>query len=306
MPDHLGGLHSRAELEFQALLGQDLLGFGRDLRVHAGQYAVEVFQHRDLGAQAAPDRSQFQADGSGADHDQMLGHFGVGNGLVGSADDLAVRLDVREHGHLAAGGDDDVLGGEGLYLLAGPGVHGNLTVTRQPAVAEVARDLAFFEQAVDALGVGLDHVVLVGEHGGQIEFDRADLHAEAAEAVLGLVEVFAGLQEGFAGDASHAQAGAAQGVLLLHAGDLHAELGRADGGDVAAGARADYDEVKRGLCHSIPRVIACTLRNLKFSRAGSGWRRTAGQISSNILAGSSNASLIRFRNVTASRPSTMR
>ena len=174
----------------------------------------------------------------------MLGHFRVGDGLGGGADDLAVQLDVREHGHLAAGGDDDVLGGEGLRGLAGPGVHGNLAVTGEPAVAEVAGDLALLEQAVDALGVGLDHVVLVGEHGGQVEFDRAHLHAEAAQAVLGLVVVLAGLQQGLAGDAAHAQAGAAQGVLLFHAGDLHAELGRADGGDVAAGARADDDEVE--------------------------------------------------------------
>jgi hypothetical protein len=42
-----------AELELQALPLEELLGLGGDLVVHAGQDAVEVFEHGDLRAQPA-------------------------------------------------------------------------------------------------------------------------------------------------------------------------------------------------------------------------------------------------------------
>src|SRR3546814_2191812 len=60
-----------AELVLEALLLEDLVGFLADFAVHAGQDLVEIFDHRDLGADAPPYRAQFQADDAAADHDQM-------------------------------------------------------------------------------------------------------------------------------------------------------------------------------------------------------------------------------------------
>src|SRR3546814_12222981 len=64
-----------AELVLEALLLEDLVGFLADFAVHAGQDLVEIFDHRDLGADAPPYRAQFQADDAAADHDQMARHL---------------------------------------------------------------------------------------------------------------------------------------------------------------------------------------------------------------------------------------
>src|SRR5205814_5021256 len=53
------------------------------------------------------------------------------------------------------------------------------------------------------------------------------------------------------GDAADVEAGAAQRRPLLDAGDFEAELGGADGGDVAAGAGPDHDQVV-ALRHASP------------------------------------------------------
>ncbi len=77
--DLLGRDHSPgdlgAQLELEPLLGQGLLQGRRDLRVHPRGYAVEIFHHRHLGAEAAPDRAELQPDDAGADDHQMLGHL---------------------------------------------------------------------------------------------------------------------------------------------------------------------------------------------------------------------------------------
>src|SRR5262249_60648763 len=53
-------------------------------------------------------------------------------------------------------------------------------------------------------------------------------------------------------NAADVEAGAAEGLVLLDYGDLHAELRRADGADIAAGAGADHDEV---VGHELLRTI---------------------------------------------------
>ena len=112
----------------------------------------------------------------------------------------------------------------------------------RPAALD-GRDLVLLEEIGDAVGVAFDDLVLAGQHGGKVEADVADLDAVTAEVSLGLGVDFAGIEHRLAGDAADVEAGAAQRGPLLDAGDLHAELGRADGGDVAAGAGADHHQV---------------------------------------------------------------
>ena len=78
---------------------------------------------------------------------------------------------------------------------------------------------------------------------GEIELRRADADAHLGEAVAGLLEQLGGVQQRLRRDAADVEAGAAEGRVLLDHGDLHAELRRADGADIAAGAGADDDEV---------------------------------------------------------------
>ena len=47
----------------------------RDLAVHAGQDAVEEFDHRHLGAEPPPHRAELEPDDAGADHQQLLRHL---------------------------------------------------------------------------------------------------------------------------------------------------------------------------------------------------------------------------------------
>ena len=83
-------------------------------------------------------------------------------------------------------------------------------------------------------------------HGGEVELRLADLDAHAGERVAGLVEQLGRVQQRLRRDAADIEAGAAEGRVLLDHRDLHAELRRADGADIAAGAGADDDEVVGG------------------------------------------------------------
>jgi hypothetical protein len=104
-------------------------------------------------------------------------------------------------------------------------------------------DLVLLEQPGDAARQPGDDRVLPLHHLGQVELEVADDDPVAGELVLGLEEVLGGVEQGLGRDAPDVQAGAAEALILLDAGDPHAELGRADGGDVPAGAGADDDQV---------------------------------------------------------------
>jgi hypothetical protein len=51
------------------------------------------------------------------------------------------------------------------------------------------------------------------------------------------------MEQGLGRDAADVEAGAAEGIILLHEGHLEAELAGFDGGHIATGAGADYDEI---------------------------------------------------------------
>ena len=91
---HLGDLG--AELELEALLPEDALELLGDLAVHAGQDAVEILDHRHLGAEAAPHRAELQADHAGADDDEALRHALELERAGGGHHDLLVDLDARQ------------------------------------------------------------------------------------------------------------------------------------------------------------------------------------------------------------------
>ena len=146
-------------------------------------------------------------------------------------------VDVR------AGGDDDVLGLERL-LGAVLGRHLDLARRRRcVAGADEGVDLVLLEQEADAVDVGVDRVVLVLHHRGEIELRRADLDAEGGEVVARLVEQLGGMQQRLGRDAADVEAGAAKRLALLDDGHLEPELRGPDGADIAAGAGADDDEV---------------------------------------------------------------
>ncbi len=56
-----------------------------------GQHLFEEFDHGDLGAEAAPDRAEFEPDHSAADHDEVFGN-GVKRQRAGAVDDHALVI----------------------------------------------------------------------------------------------------------------------------------------------------------------------------------------------------------------------
>jgi hypothetical protein len=111
-------------------------------------------------------------------------------------------------------------------------------------------DLVLLEQIEDAVVVLLDHGVLAAEHLRQIEAQLADADAVIGEMLAGVLVVLARLQQRLRRNAADVGAGAAEGgaallvLPVVDAGGGEAELGRADGGDVAAGTAADDDDVE--------------------------------------------------------------
>ena len=110
-------------------------------------------------------------------------------------------------------------------------------------------DLVFLEEAGDAGGEGFDDYVFAGHHGFEVDAGVVDGDAHFGEVVLGEVEFFGGVEEGFGGDASDAEAGfLAEACFLVDAGGFEAELlcGRGWRRHSRRGRAADDDEVELG------------------------------------------------------------
>ena len=112
------------------------------------------------------------------------------------------------------------------------------------------RHFVLLEQVQDAVVVLLHHFVFAADHLRHIDAQVVQADAVLGKGVAGVFEVLAGLQQRLARDAADVGAGAAgRGAALvvlplINAGDIHAQLRRADRADVAAGAGADHDHVK--------------------------------------------------------------
>ena len=151
-------------------------------------------------------------------------------------------VDARQRRDVGAGGDDDVLGLQRLRLAV-VALDLDLAGRGDAARADNRVDLVLLEQEFDALDVAADPLVLERHHRGKIELRRCHADAQLGEAVPGLVEQLGGMQQRLGRNAADIEAGAAEGRALLDHGDLQAELRRADGADIAAGAAADDDEI---------------------------------------------------------------
>ena len=166
--------------------------------------------------------------------------------MVGGDDGLAVELHEREFDRHRAGGDEDVLGLE--RAVTGRGADEHLAGLHETAEAADDFDVTLLEQRADAHVELGDDLVLVGEHRGDVEGELLRADEAMLLAVDGVLIDFGGVEQGLGGDAADVEAGAAEGVVLLHEGHLEAELAGFDGGDIATRAGADYDEIELRHC----------------------------------------------------------
>src|SRR6267142_4913848 len=110
------------------------------------------------------------------------------------------------------------------------------------------RYLVLLEQVQDAIVVLLDDGVLARKQAREIEAYRAQFDAVIGEVMARVLVIFRRLQQRLRRDAadvgaSAAKRGCALGILpLVDAGYRQAELRRADGGNISAGARTDDDD----------------------------------------------------------------
>ena len=248
-----------AQLDVQALLLELARGQLGDLGVGGRQELRHRLEDGDLGAQALPHAAQFQADDAGADHGQPLRDLGEVQRADVVDDVLAVELRERQLDRIRAGGQDHVAALEfdlGTVVL----LDLDHVARLQLGEAVVRGDLVGLEQHGDAAGELLNDAVLAGDHLRHV--DRGVLEADAVlvELVQHVLVLVGRVQQRLGRDATHAQAGAAQGRLAVlaqrgvDAGGLQAQLRGADRGVVAGGAGTDDDDVEL-FAHLIRSVI---------------------------------------------------
>ena len=172
---------------------------------------------------------------------------------------------------LGPGRDHDVLGGE---LLPAAAVELDLDPAGavQPAGTLDRGHLVLAEQELDALGQLLDHLALLVLHGAEVELDGRHLDAVGVQAVARLGVELGRVEQRLGRDAADVQAGAAERAALVDAGHPHAELGRPDRADIAAGPGADDHQIE-----------ALVVIHLPVAGLGSSW--ALGQPSPSSIAG---------------------
>ncbi len=237
-----------AQLDVQTLLLEFLqCGLGH-FGIGQRQEVRQRFENGDFGTQTLPHAAQLQADDAGADDGQTLGNGGEIQAADVVDDGVAIELGERQFDRFRTGRQDHVCA---LERDLASFVLGDLDdVARlQLAEAVVRRDLVGLEQHRDAAGELLHDLVLAADHGGHVHLGIVEADAVVAEQVTHVPELARGIQQRLGWNATHTQAGAAQrGLAVLaecrvDAGDLHAQLGRANRRVIAGRASTDDDDV---------------------------------------------------------------
>jgi hypothetical protein len=178
---------------------------------------------------------------------QLLRRVGDGQRAVVREDVLLVERRAGQRAGGGAGGHDHVLRRDGFR--AGHELVALAARLHERAAAVEERHLVLLEEEQDAVVVLLHHLVLAGQHLRDVDREPRHVDAVVGEVLRGVLVVLGRLQQRLRRDAAHVGAGAARGRLaalgpLVDARGVEAQLRRADGGDVAAGAAADDDHVK--------------------------------------------------------------
>src|SRR5215217_7084858 len=237
-------LDLRAGVDVDVLLGEPAPDDLRDVRVLQRDDAVERLEQHHVHAHAPVGRGDLHPRRARAGDDHRLRQRIERPRLLRS-DDPPAELRAGQRLGDRAGREDHRLGLD-LRAVEVP-ADLDVAVVGDGAVALDVLDLVLLEQAGDAARQRLDD--LLPPLHDLAEVDRALGHGDAE--VVGLVDLgehVGDAQHGLGGDARVVEAAASDDVALDHGG-LHAELGGADGGDVAAGPRADDDAVVGGVRH---------------------------------------------------------
>ena len=109
-----------ASVDVDAAFFEDAREFFGNLFIFGRHDARQELDQRDLGAEAAEDGAELDADGAGADDDERFRHLRNGEHFdVG--EDAVVWLEAEDHLGIGAGGEDDVFGFDFALCAVGSG-----------------------------------------------------------------------------------------------------------------------------------------------------------------------------------------
>src|SRR4029450_12640628 len=246
--------HPGAGQDLDALLLELLARECRNLRILGRENLRQYLDHGHLDAEGAVERGELDADRARTDDQQRLRHALGHDGLEIGPDQLFVGFEAGQHAWPRAGGDDDVLGliGPGpkraFRRLGRAGLHRNLARRVDHCLAPDHGDVVLPHQKADAVVEPLRYRARALDHGGGIVS-----HLLGRETVVvGMLHVMKDLgraQQRLGGDATPVEADASE-IIALDDRGRKTELRRADRGDVAAGPRANDDDIEGGISHA--------------------------------------------------------
>ena len=231
---HGGGLVTGLQVhaELLVLLG-DLLG---DVLVLVGQDAVHELDDGDVDAEVGQDVGELHADGTGTDDDHGLRGVLVEDLLL-VGDDVAADVHTRQGLHDGTGRDDRIVEGEGLARVLPLRDLDRVRVGEGTETVDLG-DPVLLHQVVDTLDDARRDLSGPLVRDPVVHADVVTADAEGLGIVGEDVRDVRVTDQRLGRDTAHVEADTAP-VLLLDNGGLETQLGRPDGGDVPAGARAD-------------------------------------------------------------------
>ena len=213
------------EVKSHALGGERALKQVRQFEIESDRDARQKFQHRHFRTEPVPDRTEFEPDRAGADHQQFLWRLGETQ-RFGAADDcFAVKLRERQFHRHAAGRDDDVFRLDLLCLAAGR-FDRNFSRRGDRAEAFEHRHLVRLHQRAHAAVECLYDLVLALLHLCEIDARAVDHDAVLRRLFFDEHEMIARREQRFARDAADVQAGAAEFLVLSRQWRFSIQAGR--------------------------------------------------------------------------------
>jgi hypothetical protein len=123
------------------------------------QHRRPLLDHRDAGAEGGEHRRILHADHAGADDHHRSRNPPQLENAVGVEHVLVVELDLGGTGRLRAGGDHDVLGGDGVAVAPPLALHGDGVLVLEPGGAAEDLDVVAQQLVPDHLDLPADHVL---------------------------------------------------------------------------------------------------------------------------------------------------
>ena len=243
------GVEARVGHDGHAALGEVALDDLADVDVLERDDLGQVFEQRHLRAEVVEHARELDPDRAGADDDDVLGQRVHPEDVVAGHDALAVRGQAGQRLHPRPGGKDDVGRVEDAVAATARGAVlarlADLDLARavEPAAPGHPGHLVLVDERLEPRPQPLDDGVAPGGHRRVVDGRLARQDQAVVLGVVDAVREVGRLEQRLRRDAAAMEARAAD-LVVVDEGDLEPELAGAEGRRVAAGARAEHDEIE--------------------------------------------------------------